>query len=251
MISLRTEKEIEKIKIAAKISAEALKLAGTLCKEGISSFQIDKEVEKFILSQNARPNFLNYNGYPKSCCISVNDMVIHGIPSKNVILKRGDIVRVDVGAEYEGYNADNAYTFVVGDVEENVKEFLKTTKEALYCGISKAVANNRVGDISKAVEYVVKEKGYDVVKEFVGHGVGTRLHEEPEIPNFVANRRRKGPRLKAGMVIAIEPMTTEKNAAVVRCEDGWGVRTKTGELAAHFEHTVLVTEKEPIILTEV
>jgi methionyl aminopeptidase len=251
MISLRTEKEIEKIKKASIISAQALKLAGSLCEEGISSFQIDLEVKKFILSKKARPNFLHYNGYPNSCCISINDMVIHGIPSKDVILKKGDIVSIDVGAEYEGYNGDNAYTFVVGGVSDEVKEFLKISEDALYSGIEKAVFNNRVGDISQAIEELVREKGYGIVKEFVGHGVGENLHEEPEIPNFLVDLNRKGPRLLPGMVIAIEPMTTQKNDDIVICEDGWGVKTKTGELAAHFEHTVLITEKEPIILTKV
>lgn len=250
MISLRNKDEIKKIKIAARISAEALKLAGSLCKEGVSSLYIDREVEKFIYSKGARPNFLNYNGYPNSCCISVNDMVIHGIPSKDVILKRGDVVSVDVGAEYEGYHGDNAYTFVVGKVEENVMDFLQTTKCALYCGIKKAIANNRIGDISKAVEDEIKKKGYGVVREFVGHGIGRKLHEEPEIPNFVA-AGGKGPRLLPGMVIAIEPMTTQKSEEIAICDDGWGVKTKNGEISAHFEHTVLITENEPIILTEV
>ncbi len=251
MINIRTEKEIEKIKIASKISAQALKLAGSLCKEGISSFKIDLEVKDFILSKNARPNFLNYNGYPKSCCISINDVVIHGIPSQDVVLKNGDIVSVDVGAEYEGYNGDNAYTFVVGGVSDEVKEFLKVSEESLYCGIEKAVFNNRIGDISKAIEDLVRAKGYGIVKEFVGHGVGENLHEEPEIPNFIADSKSKGPRLLPGMVLAIEPMTTQKHDDIIICEDGWGVKTKTGELSAHFEHTVLITEKEPIILTKV
>lgn len=251
MINLRSQREIEKIKIASLISAQALKLAGELCKEGNSSYYIDKEVEKFIFSKKARPNFLNYNGYPSSCCISVNDMVIHGIPSKDVVLKNGDLVSVDVGAEFEGYNGDNAYTFVVGEVGADVKDFLKTTEEALYCGIEKAVEGNRVYDISLAIEKKIKEKGYGIIREFVGHGVGASLHEAPEIPNYVSNEYEKGPRLKAGMVIAIEPMTTQKNEEISTCEDGWGIKTKFGELSAHFEHTILITESEPVILTKI
>lgn len=251
MINIRTKEEIEKIKIASKISAQALELAGTLCCEGNSSFEIDKEVERFIFSKGAKPNFLNYNGYPNSCCISVNDMVIHGIPSKKVVLKKGDIVSVDVGAEFEGYNGDNAYTFVVGEVEDEVKEFLNTTKKALENAIKKAVEGNRVGDISKAVEDLVVKKGYGIVKEFVGHGVGEKLHEPPEIPNFVENEKIKGPRLMAGMVVAIEPMTTKKECGILKCKDGWGIKTKNKELAAHFEHTVLITKEKPIVLTKV
>ena len=251
MISIRTKEEIEKIKIASKISAQALELAGSLCCEGNNTFEIDKQDKRFILAEGAEPNFLNYAGYPNSCCISVNDMIIHGIPSKKVVLKKGDIVSVDVGAKYEGYNGDNAYTFVVGEVEKDVEDFLNITKKALENAIEKAVEGNRVGDISKAVEDLVVENGYGIVKEFVGHGVGEKLHEPPEIPNFVENKNFKGPRLLAGMVVAIEPMTTKKECGILRCKDGWGIKTNNKELAAHFEHTVLITKEKPIVLTKV
>lgn len=250
MICLRTVKEIEKIKKASNISAMALNLAGSLVKDGVSSYYVDKEVENFIFSMGARPNFLNYNGYPSSCCISVNDVVIHGIPSKDIVFRQGDIVSIDVGAEYEGYNGDNAYTFVVGDVSEKIRLFLKTTENALYEGISRALVGNRIGDISQAIQECVEEKGYGIVREFVGHGVGKKLHEEPEVPNYLQNPKVKGARLLPGMVIAIEPMTIENGQEIKRGDDGWTIKTKNGSLAAHFEHTVLITKEKPVILTE-
>lgn len=247
MISLRSEREIAIIKQAALISAKALKLAGEFCVAGVSTWEIDEKIRKFILSQGAVPNFLNYNGYPASSCISVNDVVIHGIPSKEVVLKEGDIVSVDVGAQYEGYNGDNAFTFTVGKVEPKTQQLLDVTKKALFCAIDQAVVGNRVGDISNAVEKAVEPYSYGIVKEFVGHGVGQNLHESPEIPNYGAPHR--GPRLAAGMVLAIEPMITMKSAEVFSSGD-WEVRTVDGGLAAHFEHTVLITEHGAEILTK-
>lgn len=251
MINLRNSKEIIKIKKACEISAKALKLAGSLCKVGVNTLEIDDAVREYIFSQSAKPNFLNYRGFPNSCCISINEMVIHGIPSKKTVLKDGDIVSIDVGAEYEGYNGDNAYTFVVGKVSQEVEKFLKVSEESLYEGIKKAVVGNRIGDISEAVEIKLKSFGYGIIREFVGHGVGENLHEEPEIPNYLMNKNAKGPRLLPGMVIAIEPMTTQKSEKIVKCKDGWGIKTENKDLAAHYEHTILITEKEPIILTEV
>ena len=250
MINIKTAKELEKMKVAASISARALELAGSMCVAGVSCYSIDEAVRRYIFSENAVPSFLNYNGYPKSCCISINDMVIHGIPSRSVVLKDGDIVSVDVGAKYEGYNGDNAYTFVVGSVPEDVGLFLDTAKGALFAGIVNAVRGKRVGDISFAVQEFVKRRRYGIVREFVGHGVGKELHEEPEVPNFLDNVNVKGPRLLPGMVIAIEPMISMGDGEVVRCADDWGVRTRDGSLAAHFEHTVLITDSEPVILTK-
>ena len=249
MINIRTMDEIKKIEKASKISAKALELAGTMCEDGVSSFEIDEAIRRFIISQNARPNFLNYNGYPRSSCISVNEVVIHGMPTRRVVLKKGDVVSVDVGAEYEGYNGDNAATFVVGEVSEEVKEFLRVTENSLYFGIEKAVINNRVGDISLAIQETIKGGGYGIVREFVGHGVGRDLHEDPEVPNFLEDLRFKGPDLQEGMVIAIEPMTTIEEDLLEQCDDGWGVKTKRNVLAAHFEHTVLITKYGPAALT--
>ena len=248
MINLRTQREIIKLKDAAKISALALLAAGELCRPGVTTWEIDKAVEKFIVSQKAEPSFLNYQGFPASSCISVNDTVIHGIPSKDIILKSGDIVSVDVGAFYNGYHGDNAYTFKVGEVSKEVEKLLETTNKALYSGISQAVVGNRIGDISSAVEKTVDVCGYGVVREFVGHGVGKNLHEDPEVPNF--GSAGKGPRLAAGMVIAIEPMINQGSGQIKRLPDGWTIKTKDGSPSAHFEHTVLISKSGPIILTK-
>lgn len=249
MIALRSSREISLIKDACKISAMALKVAGDSCKEGISTYEIDKKIKDFILSQNATPNFLNYNGFPASACISLNDTVIHGIPSKDIILKEGDIVSVDTGACYKGYNGDNAYTFKVGRVSSEAEKLLDITKKALDSAIEKAVVGNRIGDISHEIESVVSSGGYGIVREFVGHGIGEKLHEEPEIPNF--GKSGHGPRLSEGMVLAIEPMINEKSDEVYIGSDGWTVRTKSGELSAHFEHTVIVTKQGPIVATKI
>ena len=248
MINLRTQREIVKLQDAAKISAQALLVAGELCKPGVTTWEIDKAVEKFIVSQKAEPSFLNYQGFPASSCISVNDTVIHGIPSRDIVLKSGDIVSVDVGAFYNGYHGDNAYTFKVGEVSEELEKLLETTQNSLYSGISQAIVGNRIGDISSAVEKTVEVCGYGVVREFVGHGVGKNLHEDPEVPNF--GMAGKGPRLAAGMVIAIEPMINQGSGDIVRLDDGWTIKTADGSPSAHFEHTVLISKSGPVILTK-
>ena len=247
MINLRTQREIVKLQDAAKISAQALLVAGELCKPGVTTWEIDKAVEKFIVSQKAEPSFLNYQGFPASSCISVNDTVIHGIPSKDIVLKSGDIVSVDVGAFYNGYHGDNAYTFKVGEVSEELEKLLETTQNSLYSGISQAIVGKRIGDISSAVEKTVEVCGYGVVREFVGHGVGKNLHEDPEVPNF--GMAGKGPRLAAGMVIAIEPMITMGDRNVYMMPDRWTIRTRDGKPAAHFEHTIVVRRGEAEILS--
>lgn len=247
MINLRSEREIAIIRRAAEISARALELAGKLCVAGITTWEIDEKIKEFILSQGAVPNFLNYNGYPASSCISVNDTIIHGIPSKEQVLKNGDIVSIDVGAEFEGYNGDNAHTFKVGQVSDEASKLLEATERALFCGIEQAVVGNRIGDISHSIEQALKPYSYGIIKEFVGHGVGQKLHESPEIPNY--GEPHKGPRLVAGMVLAIEPMVSLNSAEISCCGD-WEVKTADGSLAAHFEHTVLVTGGEPEILTK-
>ncbi len=248
MIVLKTSREIEIMREAGRISAMALRLVGENVKPGITTYELDKIAYDYILSQNAKPGFLNYNGFPASACISINDQIIHGIPSKDTVLKSGDIVSVDLGAVYEGYNGDNAATFACGDVSEKAKRLIEVTKESLYKGIEKAQVGGRLGDISSAVQEYVEARGYSVVREFVGHGVGARLHEDPEVPNY--GRAGHGVRLLPGMTLAIEPMINVGKPGVRTLKDGWTVVTQDGELSAHFEHSVAITKNGPLILTD-
>lgn len=234
---------------ACKISAEALKVAGKFMQPGISTWEIDAEIEKFIRSTGARPNFKGLYGFPGSACISVNEVLIHGIPSKKIILKEGDIVSVDTGAAIGGFNGDNAYTFAVGAISEEAQKLLKVTEECLYRGIEQARVGNRMGDISNAVQSYAESFGYGVVRKFVGHGVGRDLHEDPEVPNF--GRPGRGVRLAAGMTLAIEPMINLKGADVKVLSDGWTTVPTSGSLSAHFEHTIVITTDGPKILTKV
>lgn len=248
MIIVKTDKEIAVMRKACEISAQALELIGKAVKPGISTDELDRMAEEFILSCGAKPNFKNYNGYPATACISINNQVIHGIPSKKTILKDGDIVSVDLGAKYQGFHGDNAATFACGNISAEAKRLIDTTREALYEGISRARAGGRVGDISAAVQEYVEKRGYSVVREFVGHGVGKSLHEAPEIPNFGVSGR--GVRLIPGMTIAIEPMINIGKPGVRVLPDGWTVETLDGSLSAHFEHTVAITADGPSILTK-
>jgi len=248
MVSLKNSSEIKKMSEACKISAQALKLAGDYMKPGISTKEIDEAIRKYIVSCGAKPNFLGYGGFPGSACISVNNVVIHGIPSKKIILREGDIVSVDTGAFYDGFNGDNAYTFAVGDISDEAKQLLKVTEECLYRAIEQAKVGNRIGDISYAVQSYAESFGYGVVKKFVGHGVGRRLHEDPEVPNF--GKPGHGIRLAAGMTLAIEPMINLKGEDVRVESDGWTTVTTSGSLAAHFEHTIVITNDGPKILTK-
>lgn len=248
MIILKTKREIDVMKKAGKISARALKLAGSMVEPGVTTGQIDEAVRKYIKSQGAAPSFLNYNGYPKSCCISVNDQVIHGIPSEKCVLKNGDIVSVDVGACFEGYHSDNAYTFACGDISREVQELLNATEESLIEAIKIAKVGARLGDIGDAVEGYVKKRGYSVVRDFVGHGVGASLHEDPSVPNF--GKPGHGARLREGMTIAIEPMVNAGSGDVKVLEDGWTTVTVDGKLSAHFENTIAITSSGAIILTD-
>ena len=249
MISLKTEKEIALMKVACNISAKALEIGGKSVKAGMSTKKLDKIIHDYIIKEGAKPSFLGYGGFKGSACISVNDTVIHGIPSEKIIIQKGDIVSIDVGAYINGFHGDNAATFVCGTVPEETQRLLDVTKESLVRGISAAIAGNRVGDIGEAVQTYVEENGYSVVREFVGHGVGKDLHESPEVPNF--GKKGKGPRLIPGMVIAIEPMVNQGKAEVKILSDGWTVKTCDGSLATHFEHTVLITKDGPVILTTV
>lgn len=248
MIALKTAKELEQMRAAGRISAEALLVAGEHCEPGVSTKDVDNAVRKYILSQGAKPSFLHYNGFPASACISVNDTVIHGIPSKNEILKEGDVVSVDVGAYYQGFHGDNAYTFRVGQVSEEADQLLRATEQSLYEAIKLAVPGNRIGDLGHAVEQYVSQYGYGVIREYVGHGVGRELHESPEVPNY--GKPGHGVRLVPGMVIAIEPMINLKGDRVKVLSDGWTVKTVSGSLSAHFEHTIAITKDVPIILTK-
>lgn len=248
MIVLRTAKEIEIMRKACQISAEALQLAGEAVKPGITTYEIDQIAYRYIKKQGAEPNFLNYNGFPATACISINDEVIHGIPSKKRVLKDGDIVSIDLGAKVNGYNGDNAATFACGNISDEAKRLCDTTRESLYLGIQQAVAGNRVGDIAYAIQSYCEERGFSVVREYTGHGVGTHLHEDPSVPNYGTAGR--GQRLLPGMTIAIEPMINAGSKAIKCLPDGWTVKTLDGKLSAHFEHTIAITKGEPIILTK-
>ena len=231
---------------ACRISAKALQLAGEAVQPGVTTGEIDRLVRKYIESEGATPSFLGYGGFPGSACISVNDEVIHGIPGKRVI-HAGDIVSVDVGAHFNGYHGDNAATFGAGDISPEAQALMDATRESLQEGIRAAKAGNRIGDIGAAVQRYVEVRGYSVVRQFVGHGVGTNLHEDPSVPNFGTPGR--GPRLLPGMTIAIEPMINQGTCDVRTLKDGWTVVTKDGKLSAHFEHTVAITADGPVILT--
>ena len=248
MIVLRTAKEIEMMRKACQISAEALQLAGEAVRPGITTYEIDQIAYRYIKKQGAEPNFLNYNGFPATACISINDEVIHGIPSKKRVLKEGDIVSIDLGAKVNGYNGDNAATFACGVISDEAKRLCDTTRESLYLGIEQAVAGNRIGDIAFAIQSYCEERGFSIVREYTGHGVGTHLHEDPSVPNYGTAGR--GQRLLPGMTIAIEPMINLGSKAIKCLPDGWTVKTLDGKLSAHFEHTIAITKGEPMILTK-
>ena len=248
MIILKSSNEIQKIKEAGKIVSEALCLAGEAVKPGLTTWELNELIEKVIKGHNARPSFKNYNGFPAASCISPNCIVVHGIPSKKVILQEGDIVSVDVGAFLDGYHADAARTFPVGNISPEAQMLIDVTKECFMRGAAMAVAGNRIGDIGYAVQSYAEENGYGVVRELVGHGVGRNLHEEPDIPNF--GNAGRGKRLANGMVIAIEPMINQGTAAVdFDQEDGWTVRSRNRKLSAHYENTVAITPDGPLLLT--
>ena len=247
MIVVKTARELKKMQDACTLSARALKLAGEMVEPGVSTLEIDTAVQKFIEGEGGVPSTLGYNGYPASTCISVNSVVVHGIPSKKTILKQGDIVSIDIMAGMHGYHGDNAYTFPCGDIQPEAKALLKATEESLYEGIKAAQAGNRIGDIGSAVQRYVESRGYGVVRAFTGHGVGTKLHEDPSVPNYGTPGR--GPRLIPGMTIAIEPMITAGDYKVKVLDDEWTAVTVDGSLAAHYEHTVCITPDGPRIMT--
>ena len=247
MIYLKTEEDIELMREANQLVGKTLGELAKHIKPGVSTLQLDKIAETFIRDHGAEPAFLGYGGFPNSICASVNENVVHGIPSDKVILKEGDILSVDCGTLLNGFVGDSAYTFCVGEVSEEIKSLLRTTKEALYKGIEKAVAGNRVGDISATVQSYCESRGYSVVRELVGHGCGRKMHEEPEVPNF--GRVGYGPLLRNGMCICIEPMINQGTKNVIFESDGWTVRTKDRKCSAHFEHCVAIMPGGPRILS--
>ena len=237
------------MKEACVIAAGALKAAGAAVEPGISTEEIDRIAHNFIVKSGAIPTFKGYNGYPAATCISINDEVIHGIPNKKRIIRAGDIVSIDVGATFNGYVGDNAATFAAGDISPEAQRLCDTTRESLYEGIRMAVAGGRIGDIGSTIQRYCEERGFSVVREFTGHGVGKQMHEDPSVPNFGTPGR--GVRLLPGMTIAIEPMINMGGAGIRQLPDGWTIKTKDGSLSAHFEHTVAITSDGPVILTKI
>lgn len=247
MIVLKTTKELSLMKEACVIAAGALKAAGAAVEPGVTTEQINRVAHDFIVRHGAVPTFLGYSGYPAASCISINDEVIHGIPNKKRIVKAGDIVSIDVGATFNGYVGDNAATFAAGDISPEAQRLCDTTRESLYEGIKAAVAGGRIGDIGSTIQRYCEERGFSVVREYTGHGVGKVMHEDPSVPNFGTPGR--GVRLLPGMTIAIEPMINAGGAGIRQLPDGWTVKTRDGSLSAHFEHTVAITSNGPVILT--
>ena len=247
MIQLKNKSELERMKKACRISAQALQVAGEHIRPGMTTLELDRILHHFIVSQGADPSFRGYGGCPGTACSSVNEEVIHGIPSSDRVLREGDIVSVDVGACIDGFHGDNAFTFPVGKISPDAQRLLDVTQQSLYRGIEAALAGHRVGDIGAAVQGLVEQNGFAVVRQYVGHGVGYHLHEDPEIPNF--GRAGHGVRLVPGMTIAIEPMVNQVGEGVRVLDNEWTVVTKSGSLSAHFEHTIAITEQGPVILT--
>ena len=246
MIRVKTPKEIDLMRTAGEITAAARALAGKMVAPGVTTLEIDKAVHDYIVSRGAYPTFLGYGGYPASVCISINDVVIHGIPDRRVI-QEGDIVSIDVGATKDGYVGDCAATFAAGKISQEAERLIRVTEQSFWEGMKYARAGCRVSDIGHAVQEYVEANGFSVVRDYVGHGVGAKMHEDPEVPNY--GRPGHGPRLVKGMTIAVEPMVCAGDYAVHVLSDGWTVKTLDGSLAAHYENSIVITDSEPIILT--
>ena len=247
MIVLKSAEEIQSMREAGRVVAQAHALVRELIKPGITTLDLDRAVEEFLLKQNAIPAFKGYQGYPASICASVNEVVVHGIPSKDVVLEEGSIISVDIGAFVDGFCGDSAWTYPVGEVDSQVLNLLQATEESLFLGIEQAKVGNRLSDISHAVQRHAEEQGFSVVRDFVGHGIGRQMHEAPQIPNFGPPGR--GPRLKSGMTLAIEPMVNVGSYHVEVLTDNWTVVTRDKCWSAHFEHTIAITDEGPVILT--
>ena len=249
MVIIKNSEQLMLMRRAGKITAEALLVARDAIKPGVSTKEVDTKIRQFIEKCGATPSFLGYNGFPGSACISIGKEVIHGIPSNKVIIQEGDIVKVDVGARFRGYNGDSARTFAVGKVSDEALRLISVTEQSFYEAMKVAKAGNRIGDIGHAVESFVISNGFSVVKAFTGHGVGADLHEEPSIPNY--GRPGRGARLYPGMTLAIEPMVNVGTENVKVLRDGWTVVTADGKLSAHYENSIAITESDPILLTEI
>ena len=247
MIYIKSKKEIEKLRRAGQITAGAIMAAGEALKPGMTTRELDRVVEKYITSHGAKPGFKGYGGFPAAACISVNDEVIHGIPGNRKILE-GDIVSVDTGAYIDGYHGDSCKTFACGKISDDVQALLDSTEESLYMAIEMVKPGVRIGDIGAAIQKYNEDRGFSVVREFVGHGLGKGLHEEPEVPNF--GKAGHGIRLRAGMVICIEPMINMGTAAIKIMPDQWTVKTQDGKWSAHFEHAIAVTQDGAVILSK-
>ena len=247
MIKLKNKDQLMLMKEAGRITGEALYLAGRAVKEGVSTLELDRIVRTHIEKCGAKPSFLGYAGFPASACISVNDEVIHGIPSKKRILREGDIVKIDVGAFYKGFHGDSARTIAVGNVSEEALKLIRVTRESFFAGVAAVRTGNRIGDVGSSIQSCVEGAGFSVVKRYIGHGIGHELHESPDVPNFGTQGR--GVRLCAGMTLAIEPMVNVGSEEVYEMPDGWTVKTKDGSLSAHYENTVALTSEGVIITT--
>jgi methionyl aminopeptidase len=248
MIVLKTSRELKVMREAGRIAANALKIAGAAVKPGVSTWEIDHVAHNYIVEQGAVPTFLGYGGFPASACVSVNNVIIHGIPSKSHIIKEGDIVSIDVGATYKGFVGDNAWTFPCGKVSPEAQAIMDATKNSLFEGIKAAKAGARLGDVGSAIQKYAEARGYSVVREYVGHGVGAKMHEDPSVPNYGTPGR--GVRLLPGMTIAIEPMVNQGVKEVKTLSDGWTTVTADGKLSAHFEKSIAITADGPVILTD-
>ncbi len=246
MAVLKTREQIELMRESALVVSRTLGEIAKLIKPGVTPLELDKVAEAYIRSQGAVPGFLGYGGFPNSLCTSVNEQVVHGIPS-DTPLKEGDIISVDCGAILNGYYGDHAYTFAVGEISEETKQLLKVTEESLYLGIEQIRSGNRIGDVGFAVQQHAEKHGYGVVRELVGHGLGTHMHEDPELPNY--GRRGQGKKMKDGLVLAIEPMINLGTEKVAQLEDGWTIVTQDGKPSAHFEHDVAIVGGKPEILS--
>ena len=247
MIQLKNPLQIKEMREAGRITGEALLVARENIREGISTLELDKIIRNYIEKQGAKPSFLGYGGFPGSACISINDEVIHGIPSKKRFLQEGDIVKVDVGAFYKGFHGDAARTFAVGKVSEEAEKLIRVTRDSFFAGIEKLQVGNRLGDVGHAIDSLVVANGFSTVKRYIGHGVGHDLHESPDVPNYGTEGR--GTRLCAGMTLAIEPMVNIGGEGVKEMGDGWTVKTADGSLSAHYENTVALTSEGVIVMT--
>ena len=246
MINIKSESEIIKMRNAGNLTAKCMEIVKTMIKSGITTSEIDKEIENFLKVNGATPSFKGYNGYPASICTSINEQVVHGIPSSRKLLS-GDIIGVDLGAYLDGYHGDMARTFAVGEVSDKVQSLIDTAKDSFNAGLSKMIVGARIGDVSFAIDELIKSRGFTAVRSLCGHGIGSKLHEDPEVPNF--GNKGRGVRLRSGMILAVEPMVNEGTWEVYSLQDGWTIATADSKLSAHYENTVLITENGPQILT--